>query len=859
MRPQLTIRGRIAIASSLFAALALALGAVGYRHVRSLAADNAVITGELIPAISALDSADQAYTAMRLHTYRALIAARRGADLDHPWKRVDAARERVEKALADIQASRRTPAEDAVFAPLPAQFKEYLAGSASIWKRMRAGDADGAEAELTPLLKRMDGTLVFPLKELVKLKRDQAGALETGSKARAAKAAGLLAALVIAAALASAVLGVLLARAVGQPLARLADEARGLRDAVAAGELSRRGDLERIAPEFRPIVQGMNETMDAFVRPISVTAEYVDRISRGDVPPPILEESRGQFDTTRQALNRCIAAVQAVLEDGARLAEAGVAGQLAVRADPARHQGEFRRIVQGMNATLDAVVTPLGAAAGYVDRIAQGDVPAPIETAYRGDFELLRKNLNASGAAVAALVRDAERLVQAAVRGELSTRVDASRHRGDFRRVVDGVNATLDAVTGPLGTAASCVEQIARGQIPPPIAEAWAGDFGRLRDNLNTCSEAVSRLVKDTDGLVQAAVRGELSTRVDASSHQGDFRRAVDGVNQVLDAVTAPIAEAARVLERLARRDLRVRAAGTFQGDHARIQRALDATAEALHGAMVQVAAAAEQVSSASGQIASSSQAVASGASEQAASLAETTRSVESVAEMARHSAASADQASTLAVEAREAASGGAEAVQALQEAMAKVRRSAEGTGQIIKDVSDIAFQTNLLALNAAVEAARAGEAGRGFAVVAEEVRSLALRAKEAANKTEELIRQSVVQTGEGEAAATAVAGRLSAIVGRVSRVSNIVSEISTAARSQAEGVAQVEKAIAEMDKVTQQNAASAEESSSAASELSGQAEELAAMVAGFELERGGAAGARVRTHRAALAQPRAP
>jgi methyl-accepting chemotaxis protein len=171
-----------------------------------------------------------------------------------------------------------------------------------------------------------------------------------------------------------------------------------------------------------------------------------------------------------------------------------------------------------------------------------------------------------------------------------------------------------------------------------------------------------------------------------------------------------------------------------------------------------------------------------------------------------------------------------------MQEAMVRIKASAEGTSQIIRDINDIAFQTNLLALNAAVEAARAGEAGRGFAVVAEEVRSLALRAKEAATKTEERIRQSVKEAGEGEVAATQVASRLTEIAEGVSKVTDIVAEIATAAREQSTGIGAATRAVGEMDKVTQQNAASAEESSSAASELSGQAEELAAMVGAFQL-----------------------
>ena len=177
---------------------------------------------------------------------------------------------------------------------------------------------------------------------------------------------------------------------------------------------------------------------------------------------------------------------------------------------------------------------------------------------------------------------------------------------------------------------------------------------------------------------------------------------------------------------------------------------------------------------------------------------------------------------------------------------MRRIRASSEGTSQIIRDINEIAFQTNLLALNAAVEAARAGDAGRGFAVVAEEVRSLALRAKDAAQRTEGLIRESVKEANEGELTARAVAGKLGELVVGIGKVTDIVSQISTAAKAQSQSIEQVTHSVSEMEKVTQQNAASAEESSSASSELNGQAEELAAMVGSFRINgRGGNAGGR--------------
>ena len=48
--------------------------------------------------------------------------------------------------------------------------------------------------------------------------------------------------------------------------------------------------------------------------------------------------------------------------------------------------------------------------------------------------------------------------------------------------------------------------------------------------------------------LVKAAVEGKLATRADATKHQGDYRKIVEGVNQMLDAILVPIGEVQSVL-----------------------------------------------------------------------------------------------------------------------------------------------------------------------------------------------------------------------------------------------------------------------------------------------------------------------
>jgi methyl-accepting chemotaxis protein len=361
-------------------------------------------------------------------------------------------------------------------------------------------------------------------------------------------------------------------------------------------------------------------------------------------------------------------------------------------------------------------------------------------------------------------------------------------------------------------------------------------DADQLSRSVAGTVTVLNQVLSESRTLIAAARAGELSKRGNPAAYQGAYAELVTGLNQMMDAASAPLLEASGALSRLAERDLTARGRADFQGDYGRMLSSLNQAAQNLEESLQQVSTTSEQVAAASSQIAGSSQSVAQGASEQASALEETSSALVQMSATTKQTAENAVTASKLAEQARDASQSGGTAMADMTSAMNRIRAAAEGTAAIIRDINDIAFQTNLLALNAAVEAARAGEAGRGFAVVAEEVRNLALRSKEAAQKTETLIGESMSLTQQGEELSGKVGTKLSEIVQAVGKVSEIVASIAQASQEQAEGIEQSNKAMSQMDQVTQQAAANSEETSSAAEELAAQAQELAALVGRFQL-----------------------
>lgn len=328
--------------------------------------------------------------------------------------------------------------------------------------------------------------------------------------------------------------------------------------------------------------------------------------------------------------------------------------------------------------------------------------------------------------------------------------------------------------------------------------------------------------------VIDRASAGKLDWRIlDTEKYSGFIKTIADGINTVMDVVSAPVQEISQIMHSISKGDLTRMIDGEYKGDFGELATATSECVMKLREMVSEIRESAANIQTSASEIAQGNTDLSNRTEQQASSLEETASSMEQITGTVRQNADNARQANQLSASAREQAEKGSDVVTSAIEAMAEINASSKKISDIIGVIDEIAFQTNLLALNAAVEAARAGEQGRGFAVVASEVRNLAQRSAGAAKEIKSLINDSVQKVEEGSRLVDQSGEMLNQITTAAKKVSDIIAEIAAASQEQSIGIEQVNKAVTQMDQGTQQNAALVEEAAAASESMDEQAKNL--------------------------------
>jgi methyl-accepting chemotaxis protein len=319
-----------------------------------------------------------------------------------------------------------------------------------------------------------------------------------------------------------------------QSLADLIDDAHIMTATVMSGDLETRVDTHKHPGAFGQLLRSVDETLAEAAAPLYTVADYIDKISKGNIPSKItVSDEANTINNIRRNLNTTIDTLNAFINDMQTMSSEHDKGDIDVMMDANKFQGSYKAMAQGVNAMVNGHISLNKKAIAIVKEFGEGNFEAPLEP-FPGKKAFINDTIEQVRANLKALMEDAYWLAAEAQDGKLTSRADANRHHGDFRKIIAGINATLDSIVDPIQDAIEQITKDSRGDMSGTFTSEFKGDFGELKRRLTNLSLTMKGVI-DACAYVRAQHdKGDIDVMVAADRFKGDFGIMADNINSVI-------------------------------------------------------------------------------------------------------------------------------------------------------------------------------------------------------------------------------------------------------------------------------------------------------------------------------------
>ncbi|MGD8399416.1 MAG: methyl-accepting chemotaxis protein [Bacillota bacterium] len=336
-------------------------------------------------------------------------------------------------------------------------------------------------------------------------------------------------------------------------LQKLIAETGKLTAAASRGELDVRGDAAQFEGEYRNLITGFNETLDAFTVPLAeagtvlgkmavndftvamvgdyqgVLKKFADQINlvqqqllslqdlfilvaRGDISQLEGYREHGKQSENDQLIPAAITmmeALQNLIGETEVVAEAAARGELAVRGDTGKLNGKYQEIVISINDVLDRMAQPLNEALTVLEAMAQGNLDRTMDGSYQGAYARLQEAINAT---------------------------------------VQSFNRTLGEINGAADQVASASRELSQGsEAVSQGATAQAATIEELSASVSAIADKIKQ------NAAQANQTSQLSETTKQSAASGNDRmKALHTAMQQIDEAARGISKIIKVIEEIA-------------------------------------------------------------------------------------------------------------------------------------------------------------------------------------------------------------------------------------------------------------------------------------------------------------------
>jgi methyl-accepting chemotaxis protein len=241
------------------------------------------------------------------------------------------------------------------------------------------------------------------------------------------------------------------------------------------------------------------------------------------------------------------------------LSKAAVEGKLSTRADVARHQGEYRKVIEGFNATLDAVIKPVNEASACLQEMAGGNLDVEMKGDYKGDHAVIKENLNATLASLNDILSQFSSAVEQMTTGARQVSGSSqslSQGATESASSLEEISASMHELTSQTNLNAENATQAnqlaVQAKISAEKGDAEMGNMVRAMNDINESASSISKIIKAIDEIAFQTNLLALNAAVEAAragKHGKGFAVVAEEVRNLAQRSAAAARETAEMIE----------------------------------------------------------------------------------------------------------------------------------------------------------------------------------------------------------------------------------------------------------------------------------------------------------------------
>ena len=226
------------------------------------------------------------------------------------------------------------------------------------------------------------------------------------------------------------------------------------------------------------------------VLPIRRVTDIAEEISKGDLNAEIEIDQKDEIGQLANAFRRMTGS----LRKKASAADEIGQGRIGVMVDVASDKDMLGKSMVNM-------VDSLKDKSRVASSIADGDLNVNIKLA--SDADELGKAMITMVDSLQKVNKEVAGLTKASLEGKLDTRGDAGRHRGDYGKMVGGINELLDAIIMPIQEAASVLQKAADKDMTARVVGDYKGQLDDFKQDINATIEALDGALTQVNEAVE--------------------------------------------------------------------------------------------------------------------------------------------------------------------------------------------------------------------------------------------------------------------------------------------------------------------------------------------------------------------